>query len=260
MAKKEKKQRKSIGKIVSYSYVRRVKKWMYCPACKEGKMQINRASTLWQCEDCGYKLGADEFEDGYVFWFCDECDTYLNNQEGFDRDASRHVCKNCGYENDTTVDNVKGICSNCGKTLPDTDSTLCVDCRHARRKKVLKIGTGVAIAAAAIVAFAAAVVNSESDSDESSDFILTPESGNSYDCEITNRFSYVTDYWLQTASQDELLATSREMQSLLNELDYCSEEHSRISLLHIDVVNAEASRFPLNLPPREHGWYLPNDD
>lgn len=43
-------------------------------------------------------------------------------------------------------------------------------------------------------------------------------------------------------------------------LDYESDEHTQIYNIHIDVVNAIASRFPLNLPRREHGWYLPNDD
>ena len=36
-------------------------------------MTIDKKSTVWTCEDCGYKLSADEFEDNYVFWFCDEC-------------------------------------------------------------------------------------------------------------------------------------------------------------------------------------------
>ena len=89
------------------AYVRKIKKWMFCPACQNGKMAINKKSTMWTCEECGYQLSTDEFEDGYVFWFCDECHTYLNNQEGFDKHAARHICKKCGYENDTTLDNVK---------------------------------------------------------------------------------------------------------------------------------------------------------
>ena len=74
------------------------------------------------------------------------------------------------------------------------------------------------------------------------------------------KFSHVTDSWMQTASEDELRDTCREMERLLDELDYESEEHTQISNIHIDVVNAIASRFPLNIPHREHGWYLPNDD
>ena len=101
------KQRKSLIDMVNYAYIRRIKKWMFCPACHDGKMQINRASTLWKCEDCKYTLSADEFEDNYVFWFCDECGTYLNIQSGFNRKASKHICQRCGFENDTSPNNIK---------------------------------------------------------------------------------------------------------------------------------------------------------
>ncbi len=74
------------------------------------------------------------------------------------------------------------------------------------------------------------------------------------------RFSYVTSSWLETASEDELRDTTSEMEALLDELDYDSDEHTEIYGIHIDVVNAISSRFPLNLPHREHGWYLSNDD
>ncbi|MFC4284055.1 hypothetical protein ACFOZZ_08075 [Catenibacterium sp. GCM10023432] len=73
-------------------------------------------------------------------------------------------------------------------------------------------------------------------------------------------FSYVTSSWLDTAPEDELRDTASEMESLLEELDYYSDEYAKISNIHIDVVNAISSRFPLNLPHREHGWYLSNDD
>lgn len=132
------KKHKSIVETITYAYIRRIKKWMFCPNCQKGKMSIDKKSTVWACEECGYKLSADEFEDDYVFWFCDECNTYLNNQEGFDRYASRHICTKCGYENDTTFDNIKGTCSDCGKLLPDHDTTLCVGCKFARKQKARK--------------------------------------------------------------------------------------------------------------------------
>ena len=50
------------------------------------------------------------------------------------------------------------------------------------------------------------------------------------------------------------------MLQAVEELDYYSDEYAKISNIHIDVVNAISSRFPLNLPHREHGWYLSNDD
>ena len=81
-----------------------------------------------------------------------------------------------------------------------------------------------------------------------------------YEDSTMGDFSYVTSSWLDTASEDELRDTASEMESLLEELDYYSDEYTKISNIHIDVVNAISSRFPLNLPHREHGWYLSNDD
>lgn len=150
---------------------------MFCPACQNGKMKINKKSTLWTCEECGYTLSAGEFEDNYVFWFCDECGTYLNNQEGFDRYASYHVCQKCGYENDTTFDNVKGICSDCGKIVPDPNGTLCGECKQARKTKakewLLKVGR---VAAVATVIASVAYLGSQSSSDkDSTDYNYLPD-------------------------------------------------------------------------------------
>lgn len=75
MKKSKTQKHKNIVEALTYAYIRKIKKWMFCPACQSGKMTINKKSTLWTCEDCGYKLSADEFEDDYVFWFCDECGT-----------------------------------------------------------------------------------------------------------------------------------------------------------------------------------------
>ena len=108
---------------------------MFCPACQEGKMIIDKKSTIWTCEDCRYTLLADDFENGYIFWFCDECNTYLNNQKDFDIKSPHHICRRCGYKNDTTLDNIKGICSDCGKIIPDPDGTLCIDCKQIRKVK-----------------------------------------------------------------------------------------------------------------------------
>lgn len=168
MKKPKTARRRNPIKATTYAYIRKIKKWMFCPACQNGKMTINKKSTLWTCGDCGYKLSADEFEDDYVFWFCDECNTYLNNQEGFDRHASHHICQKCGYENDTTFDNVKGICSDCGKIIPDPDGTLCIDCKQARKAKAnewLKT-VGKAVGVAAVVVGASYLVSQSSGDDD----------------------------------------------------------------------------------------------
>lgn len=161
---------------LGYLYIRKIKKWMFCPCCQKGKMTINKKSTMWTCEDCGYKLSAAEFEDDYVFWFCDECGRYLNVQTGFDRKAKKHVCAECGFENDTTFDNIKGICSDCGKVIPDADNTLCADCLLARRAKAKErlIAAGKIAGVAAAVA-GATYLAMKSDGDENSEYLSLPD-------------------------------------------------------------------------------------
>ena len=66
------------------------------------------------------------------------------------------------------------------------------------------------------------------------------------------RFSYVTSSWLETAAEDELLEIASKIESLLDELEYDSNEYTEIYSIHIDVVNVISSRFPLNLAHCEH--------
>lgn len=130
---------------------------MFCPACKQGEMSIDKRSTVWTCEDCAYKLSVDEFEDDFTFWFCDGCSEYLNIQTGFDRNASKYICEKCVFENDTSSDNLKGFCVDCGKVLPDSDATLCVDCKINRKEKAKErlLAAGLIAGAAALVVGAA---------------------------------------------------------------------------------------------------------
>jgi len=154
MSSENRKKHKKFSDAITYAYLRKIKKRMFCPNCQVGKMTIDKKSAVWICNNCGYSLSADEFEDDYVFWFCDECGTYLNIQEGFDRTATRHTCGNCGYENDTTLDNIKGICSDCGSVILNADSTLCGECKKARQEKakVRLAMAGKVVGAVAVVA------------------------------------------------------------------------------------------------------------
>lgn len=138
MKGKSEKKHTGLGERLTYFYIRRIKRWMVCPACRDGEMTMNKKAGHWECKHCGYTLSAEEFKDGYSFWFCDDCDSYLNNQEGFDAHASKHICRNCGYENDTTDGNLKGTCSDCGRILPEPEATRCADCKQARREKAKK--------------------------------------------------------------------------------------------------------------------------
>lgn len=250
---KDKQKHKNVTERLTYAYIKHIKKWMYCPACQNGKMVINKKSDMWICEDCGYRLSSDEFEDDYVFWFCDKCNAYLNMQEGFDRNCEKFVCQKCGYENDLTSDNIKGMCEDCGKTLPDPAAHLCVDCKmkrkKARRKKAGSILSGLFVLGVATATTVWSEIHNGDDNDDD-DF----DKDESYD------YDYVTNDWLETASEDELREISQQIQDELNKLDYDSDEYLELSLKHVDIVNAISSRFPITLPHREHGWYLPNDE
>ena len=167
-AKKNEKKSISIGDRATYFYIKNIKKWMYCPACKNGKMTFDKKKSLWTCEDCGYNFSDKYFLDDCVFWFCDECESYLNNQDGFNKKSTKHICRNCGYENDTTFNSIKGICSDCGKVLPNPDATLCADCRQARRVKAKEwlIAAGKVVGAVAAVAGTAYLAAQANDGDK----------------------------------------------------------------------------------------------
>ena len=173
----------SDGKTDRKKY-KKVPSKMICPNCRSGKMHIDKKAGVWNCENCGYILSVEEYKNDLVFWWCDECGRYLNKQEGFDRNATKHVCSNCGCENDTTSDHIKGSCSCCGELLPDPDATLCVDCRQAKRKKFkqwsVTVGALLASIAAAVGIGVLAASNSGGEED-TADKLFTDDGNNEDD-------------------------------------------------------------------------------
>ncbi|MCI5452469.1 hypothetical protein MR511_01840 [bacterium] len=54
-------------------------------------------------------------------WYCDSCNAFLNNQDGFDFDCGTWECTECGCENDIDEYNIR-------EDLPsDEDVTVCCD-------------------------------------------------------------------------------------------------------------------------------------
>ena len=106
---------------------------------------------------------------------------------------------------DTTFNKIKGICTDCGKIIPDPDGTLCVDCRQIRRQKAKDrlITAGKVVGAVAVVA-GTAYLASQSDGNGSVDYIPHTSGDDDDEGETTMRFDHVTDYWMETASEDEL--------------------------------------------------------
>ena len=256
----DKKKNKNLVTSVTNTYIRKIKKWMFCPNCRNGKLTIDNKAAMWNCTNCGYKISADEFDDNHSFWFCDQCGAFLNNQQGFVQDGSLHICGECGFENSITTETVKGICSGCGTILIATNTTLCPACQQKREEKakewIAKAGKVVGVATA--VVGAAAYLVSQIGGDEGE--------------EETEGGSCGSD-WLKTASEDELRARKKEITESTNwrsgsildgdfaeeikALDAIDEE---INQRAWDQYNSEDHSNESYGVHREHGWYLPNDD
>lgn len=82
-----------------------VKLWTGCPVCRSPNMYLGPEKHNWRCPDCGYTLSRRDKRKS-VFWFCDNCETYLNVQDGFSTKTGTWLCRNCGFINDVTNDNI----------------------------------------------------------------------------------------------------------------------------------------------------------
>ena len=78
-----------------------IKLWTDCPACDSPNMYLGAERRGWRCPDCGYIWTEKERRHG-VLWYCDECDAYLNVQEGFSTKRKAWKCTECGYVNGLT--------------------------------------------------------------------------------------------------------------------------------------------------------------
>lgn len=79
----------NIVDTLTYFYIKRIKRGMQCPVCNQ-KLIFSKSKASWCCNNCDYSLQENDFYDDYVFMFCDECNAYLNNQEGFDKNATKN--------------------------------------------------------------------------------------------------------------------------------------------------------------------------
>ena len=78
---------------------------MDCPACRSHNMYLGAEKRLWRCPDCGYSVSNREKRFG-VFWFCDNCEAYLNVQNGFTTKNGIWRCSECGAQNDVTKNSI----------------------------------------------------------------------------------------------------------------------------------------------------------
>lgn len=127
-----------LGDSLNYFYIKRIKQWIECPVCHE-KMLFSKEQKSWICAKCAYTITEEEFLDDYVFWFCDGCSSYLNSQRGFDRKGTTWTCSECGFHNDITHANVKGMCKDCGTLLDNPNASVCPECKTIRLEKAIVI-------------------------------------------------------------------------------------------------------------------------
>ena len=72
-----------------------VKYTMDCPACRGPNMYLGLEKRAWLCPDCGYSVSRLKKMTG-VFWFCDDCEAFLNVQDGFTTKDKVWKCTECG--------------------------------------------------------------------------------------------------------------------------------------------------------------------
>ena len=127
-------------KLLTYAYIKNIKKWMFCPNCNndKNKLRLSADKTWWICNKCDYKISAKDFDDDYIFWFCDNCNTFLNIQKGFTESEGSWICEKCNYLNEVGKDNIAGICKYCGIILDNPESTSCSDCRDKQYDKWIR--------------------------------------------------------------------------------------------------------------------------
>ena len=177
--------------------VEHFKKWLRRLALSGGNIVFIYAEDT-------YKMEGEPF-----FGFGRGSYTLAELQE-LDRYAKKHLCQNCGYENDTTFDNIKGVCTDCGATIQE-GSKLCADCKQKRRNKA-KDWLEITVKAVGVAAVAVgAVCSAISETDSTSDYIPLPG--------VTDLRAKYTSEWLKAASLDELEMERLKVQNIFFNMD-----------------------------------------
>lgn len=118
-------------------YETKLKKHKDCPVCKgAGAMLADNKNKAWVCKDCGYSITYEKLDSGYIYWFCDGCEAFLNIQPGFEEASETWICQECGFENAITEECSLGQCKDCRKAIPsDAEVALCDECRQVREAR-----------------------------------------------------------------------------------------------------------------------------
>ena len=256
---------------IQHFKLKKLKKQMACPSCfekKRGKLRISKDGLWWICDTCNYKILDELFADEYVFWFCDNCGTFLNNQTNFNRFDEVFICKKCGYKNDITESNIVGQCRDCGVLIPENpDATLCKACHIKRLEAAQQICLSISNIAAQTSNICHTVEHMcDTIGTKSAETHYFPEINESEETKSMN-INY-SDSWFDTASYSELESEREKVrQSYANasSLGLSDDEFDELYNLLNKFDNEIGKRDwngkdPRGPVAREHGWYLSNDD
>lgn len=53
-----------VGDKITYTYIKRIKKWMECPVCHQ-KMTFKKTEKAWKCNSCSYFIPEADFLDDF---------------------------------------------------------------------------------------------------------------------------------------------------------------------------------------------------
>lgn len=63
--------------------------------------------TIMYDLDTAFEVAANLGKTHMFDWYCDNCDEYLNEQEGFENNKGKWKCTKCGFENIISKENLK---------------------------------------------------------------------------------------------------------------------------------------------------------
>lgn len=218
------------------TYVKINKRKIQCPSCK-GVMRYKKRGKLWVCEKCGYRLQASDLENKYVFWFCDNCEAYLNEQDGFSSQSGTWKCTICGKNNDVSEDAIFDVCRDCGEKLPKgTKGNLCETCKRKRAQKLKKVlmWVGGAVLTVATLAALYLIASSQDEDDGLNSYDGLGDDGEEPDDEDKNEEKHIED---QTLGDDRKKWTSRL--ASINEAIYDTRKELTDADARVAVIEGE---------------------
>ena len=131
---------KSVSKVIgnmAYFRIKNIRKWIICPSCRTEKMSFDKAKNIWKCKKCRYGFSEKFLLTKSNFWYCDNCEAFLNRQKNFDRQRIKNICSVCGYENVTSKKTVKGICSQCCNIYNGIHTSKCPTCKSIAYENIM---------------------------------------------------------------------------------------------------------------------------